>query len=67
MAVALVDPHVAQRIGIERGDGVGEVEVVLYRRGEAVVERQDQVQIGALPFGVLAPVVVGRAAVPVPL
>ncbi len=65
LAVALVHPHVAQRVGIERGYGVGEVEVVLDRRHEAVVERQHQVQVGPLPVGVLAAVVVGRAAVPV--
>ena len=65
LPVALVHPHVPQRVGIEHGDGVGDVDVVLDRRHQPVVERQHQVEISALPLGVLAPVVIGGASVSV--
>ena len=67
LPVALVHPHVPQRIGVQRGDGVGDVDSCVDRRDQAVVEGQHHVEIGPLPLGVLAPVVIGGAAVPVPV
>ena len=67
LPVALVHPHVPQGIRFQRGDGAGDVDAVLDRGGQPMVERQHQVEVGPLAFGVLAAVVVGGAAVRVPV
>lgn len=60
---SLVDPHVAQRIGVEAGDGGGGVEAGVDGVGEAVVEGEHEFEVGTLLGGVVAGVVVGGAAV----
>ena len=67
LPVALVHPHVPQGVRFQRGDGAGDVDALLDRDGQPMVERQHQVEVGLLAFGVLAAVVVGGATVRVPV
>ena len=67
LPVALVHPHVPQGIRLQRGDGAGDVDAVLDRGGQPVVEREHQGEVGPLLFGVLAAVMIGGAAMSVPV
>jgi hypothetical protein len=61
-AIALVDPHVPQRVGVQQGLHGRDVPALLDGGGDPAVEGLDELQVGLLVFGVPGGVVVDPAA-----